>query len=417
MVRAAAKNHATVAIVTSPDALRRRSSRRSDGEAGVPAGLRRRARGRGVPPHRRLRRPDRRGAAVPDGGAGRRRCPTSRACPARRPVPADAHDRAREGRDAPLRREPAPAGGPLPATRRQRRRRAVRDRRAAAPGQGALYNNVLDASAAAGPRARPSRARLRRSSSTRTRAARRSAPTLLEAWQARARRRSRQSAFGGVVAAHAAGRRGVAERLAAIFLEVVVAPAFDAGRARDPRREAEPAARRRPGARRRRRAVRGPIRWVDPDGRRRGPRRPRRTSRRRPDELGRGDRAARPTDARAARPRPRLAARPRRDARTRSCSSATARSIGLGLGPDEPRRRARGRPSTRPARSGRRGPRRGRARRTPSSRSPTRSRSASRPASPPSSSRAARCATRRSSRPSTRPGATMLVTGVRHFRH
>ena len=81
MVRAAAKNHASVAIVTSParyeavlaalDA-RRRIGRRAACGAG----------GRGVPAHRRLRRADRRGAARPDGG-GRRR-PARRARPARR---------------------------------------------------------------------------------------------------------------------------------------------------------------------------------------------------------------------------------------------------------------------------------------------------------------------------------------------
>ena len=45
------------------------------------------------------------------------------------PYPADADDRPREGRDAALRREPAPAGRPLPAAR-ARRRRPGRSRRA-----------------------------------------------------------------------------------------------------------------------------------------------------------------------------------------------------------------------------------------------------------------------------------------------
>ena len=55
-----------------------------------PTALRAALADRGVPPHRRLRRPDRRGAARPDGR--RRRRPARRARPARRdrPVPADA---------------------------------------------------------------------------------------------------------------------------------------------------------------------------------------------------------------------------------------------------------------------------------------------------------------------------------------
>ena len=66
--------------------------------------------------------------------------PPSPACPAPRTRTRRCSSAAREGRDAPLRREPAPAGRALPPDRPRAApdRRAVRDRRAAAPGQGAL---------------------------------------------------------------------------------------------------------------------------------------------------------------------------------------------------------------------------------------------------------------------------------------
>ena len=78
MVRAAAKNHANVAIVTSP-ARYDEVLAALDTDAGLDDRRRARPRARGVRPHRRLRRPDRRGAAGPDG----RRRPARRA---RRPV-------------------------------------------------------------------------------------------------------------------------------------------------------------------------------------------------------------------------------------------------------------------------------------------------------------------------------------------
>ena len=57
-------------------------------------------------------------------------CPTSPVCPAPRPVSADDHDRAGEGRDASLRGEPAPARGALPAPAAGRRTaRSPRPRR------------------------------------------------------------------------------------------------------------------------------------------------------------------------------------------------------------------------------------------------------------------------------------------------
>ncbi len=133
--------------------------------------------GRGVRPHRRVRRPDRRGAAVPD--ARRRHRPAARAGAARRggPVPAGADDLDGQGRDAALRREPPPAGRALPAHRPRAagRRGAVRERRAAAAGQGAQLQQRPrrlggGRAGAAAARARPSS-----SSSTPTRAARPSA--------------------------------------------------------------------------------------------------------------------------------------------------------------------------------------------------------------------------------------------------
>ena len=79
MVRAAAKNHASVAIVTDPgryDAVLAALDAEG-GDPGRPAGGPGR---RGVPPHRRLRRPDRRGAA-PSGWRPRAwRSPTSPGC-------------------------------------------------------------------------------------------------------------------------------------------------------------------------------------------------------------------------------------------------------------------------------------------------------------------------------------------------
>ena len=134
MVRAAAKNHASVAIVTSPDRYEAVLAEIAQGERrrGPPLGTRH----RGVPAHRGLRRADRGGPPGADGR--RRRRAARRSGPARRhgSVPADADRRAGEGRIAPLRREPAPAGGPLSPSGHDRDRRPVRDRCAAAPGQG-----------------------------------------------------------------------------------------------------------------------------------------------------------------------------------------------------------------------------------------------------------------------------------------
>ena len=112
-------------------------------------------------------------------------------------------------------REPVPSEGPFAA--------------GGPPLQGKAlsYNNVLDASAAA------SMARLMRGPAVVVvkhtnpcGAAER--PTLLEAWES-AYAGDPVSAFGGVVAVTGTVDRALAERLASIFLEVVVAPAFDDG--------------------------------------------------------------------------------------------------------------------------------------------------------------------------------------------
>ena len=136
--------------------------------------------------------------------------------------------------------------------------------------------------------------------------------TLVDAWDA-ALEADPVSAFGGVVALTRPVDGAVAQRLVSIFLEIVVAPAFDPAALDGPRHQAEPAGRARRGARGRRSAGRGPRPdRLDPDSRRRSPRHGARRRRRRPGDLGL--REPPPADRRGtARPRPRLADRPRRD--------------------------------------------------------------------------------------------------------
>ncbi len=103
MVRAAAKNHAWVGVVTSPDQYDDVLAELRAGDGALSAETRRRLAREGVRTHRDLRRRDRQLAG------GRRAAPR-----APRLVP-----RTHRGR-APLRREPAPASGPrtaLPAPR------------------------------------------------------------------------------------------------------------------------------------------------------------------------------------------------------------------------------------------------------------------------------------------------------------
>jgi phosphoribosylaminoimidazolecarboxamide formyltransferase/IMP cyclohydrolase len=111
-------------------------------------------------------------------------------------------------------REPRPADGPFAAGEPPLQGKAL------------SYNNVLDASAAA------SLGRLMRGPAVvivkhtnPCGAAER--PTLVEAWEA-ALAGDPVSAYGGVVAVTGAVDRALAERLVSIFLEVVVAPGFDA---------------------------------------------------------------------------------------------------------------------------------------------------------------------------------------------
>jgi phosphoribosylaminoimidazolecarboxamide formyltransferase / IMP cyclohydrolase len=92
-------------------------------------------------------------------------------------------------------------------------------------GKALSYNNVLDASAAAAlGRLMRGHAVVIVKHTNPCGAAER--PTLLEAWDA-ALAGDPVSAFGGVVAVTGTVDRAVAERLVSIFLEVVVAPAFD----------------------------------------------------------------------------------------------------------------------------------------------------------------------------------------------
>ena len=94
-------------------------------------------------------------------------------------------------------------------------------------GKALSYNNVLDASAAA------SLARLMRGPAViivkhTNPCGASERPNLLEAWDS-ALAGDPVSAFGGVVAVTGAVDRALAERLTSLFLEVVVAPAFDEG--------------------------------------------------------------------------------------------------------------------------------------------------------------------------------------------
>ena len=203
MVRAAAKNHASVAIVTSParyeavlaaldgpgrldDALRAALALEAFAhtaayDARIAAEL---------PAWPRLRRPH------------------GLACPADDPYPAIADGGPREGRDPALRREPAPARGPLPAAGQRRAADGLFGvERAAAPGQGALVQQRARRGGGRGAGRGRCAARRASSSSTPTRAAPPSGRSLLAAWDA-ALEADPVSAFGGVVALTRAGRPG-----------------------------------------------------------------------------------------------------------------------------------------------------------------------------------------------------------------
>ena len=253
---------------------------------------------------------------------------------------------------------------------------------------------------------RPRRPPPSRSSSTPTRAGSPSAADVAEAHR-KAHACDPVSAFGGVIATNRPVSVAMAEQVAEIFTEVIVAPGVRRRRGRGaPGQEEHPdpgrrAARRRAAPRSGRSAAgcscSTPTRF-QADGRR-------------PGELDAGDRGRR----RRGRPSPISRSRGARCGRpspTRSCSrpaaprsgSAWARSTGSTRAGS----RSTGRGSGRPARS---------PPPTRSSRSPTARRSCSTPGSGPSSSRAGRCATTRPSRRARRPGVTMYFTGTRHFAH
>ena len=207
MVRAAAKNHASVAIVTSPGALRRDPRRARTRTAGSTTGCRRAL---AVEAFRTRRR------TTPGSPRSSRRGWSRPACrrpaAARDPYPPMLTLGPREGRDAPLRREPAPAGRALPAPGD----RPLADgpfgvERAPLQGKALSYNNVLDASAAAAlGRALRGPGVVIVKHTNPCGAAERA--TLLDAWTA-ALEGDPVSAFGGVVALTRPVDRAVAERL------------------------------------------------------------------------------------------------------------------------------------------------------------------------------------------------------------
>ena len=228
MVRAAAKNHASVAIVTSParyDAV----LAALDAHGEVPLGLRSVL---AVEAFRHTAAYDARIAAeLPC-----RMFEAGVALPAEPGLPAS-EDPFPPSLTISLEKVEALRYGENPHQPAARYRRTDREPRYAEgpfasgepplQGKALSYNNVLDASAAA------SLARLMHGPAVvivkhtnPCGAAERS--TLLEAWDA-ALAGDPVSAFGGVVAVTGTVDRALAERLASIFLEVIVAPAFDAG--------------------------------------------------------------------------------------------------------------------------------------------------------------------------------------------
>ena len=404
MVRAAAKNHASVAIVTSParyDAI----LAALDEHGSIPLGLRSAL---AVEAFRHTAAYDARIAAELPG----RMAEAGVELPAEPGLPG-AEDPYPPVLTISMEKVETLRYGENPHQPAARYRRTDREPRAGEgpfatgepplQGKALSYNNVLDASAAAalGRLMRGPAVVICKHTNPCGAAER---PTLLEAWDA-ALAGDPVSAFGGVVAITGTVDRALAERLVSIFLEVVVAPAFDAGALEVLADQAEPAPGR--GSRRSTRRPRAPAtgagsaRLVPDRGRRRAGHGARHPARR----PGRVDlHHVAPADgARARGPGPRLAAVPgRRVQRDPARPRRDARGPRLRAGDPRrrlPRRRRQGAPVP-GRRRGRRAPWRPRTR---SSRSPTARRCCSTPASPPSSSRAARCATPRCSRPSRRP--------------
>jgi phosphoribosylaminoimidazolecarboxamide formyltransferase / IMP cyclohydrolase len=224
MVRAAAKNHASVAIVTSPDRYEAILGALHD-QGSVPAGLRSAL---AIEAFRHTAAYDARIAAELPGrmAAAGVDLPDEPGLPGSTdPFPAsltiglEKVETLRYGENphqaAARYRRPGPAGGAGPF--------ASGD--APLQGKALSYNNVLDGSAAAAA------ARLLRGPAcvivkhtNPCGAAER--PTLREAWDA-ALAGDPVSAFGGVVALTRVVDRATAEGLASLFLEVIVAPGFD----------------------------------------------------------------------------------------------------------------------------------------------------------------------------------------------
>ena len=218
MVRAAAKNHANVAIVTSParyDAV----LAALDGDGRARRRLPPRAGARGVRPHRRLRRADRGGAAGPVRGRPGLLDAPDDPYPPTLTIALEKVETLRYGENP-----------HQPAARYRRpghdARRRARSGSSAPPLQGKAlsYNNVLDAAAASalGRALRGPGVVIVKHTNPCGAAER---PTLLEAWAA-ALEADPVSAFGGVVALTREVDRAMAEALTSIFLEIVVAPAF-----------------------------------------------------------------------------------------------------------------------------------------------------------------------------------------------
>ena len=330
MVRAAAKNHASVAIVTSPARYDGRAGRARRPRRGARSGCARRSRSRRsrTPPPTTPGSPP----SCPAGCSTRAcRCPRSRACPAARipypPVLTISMAKVETLRYGENPHQPA-----------ARYRRTDREPRAAEgpfasgepplQGKALSYNNVLDASAAA------ALARLLRGHAVvivkhtnPCGAAERD--SLLEAWDA-ALAGDPVSAFGGVVALTGAVDRALAERLTSLFLEVVVAPAFDAAAlevlATKPnlRLVVDPSidARRGPHRAHRPRPARYRLPGLRADRRRRRAGHRARPAARRSRPPGRASRpAARPTPSSATSTSPGVS--PGASSRTRSSSSAT----------------------------------------------------------------------------------------------
>ena len=209
MVRSSAKNHASVAVVTSPGAVP--GAARGAGVRRVHPGRAAGARRRGVRAHCRVRRGRGRLAAAGGGRAGR-------AVPDldRRDLPADAR--------APLRREPASARGALP--HRGGRTRARRPR-AQLHGKEMSYNNYVDADAArraAYDFDEPAVAIIKHANPCGV-----AVGTDVAEAHRRAHACDPVSAFGGVIAANAPVSVEMARQVAEVFTEVILAPAYADG--------------------------------------------------------------------------------------------------------------------------------------------------------------------------------------------